>query len=74
LSNRDFSAVLAKVLHRPSWLPAPAFALRIALGEMADALLLASARTVPSVLLESGYPFRFPTLEGALRNVLGSEL
>ena len=74
LSNRDFSAVLAKVLHRPSWLPAPAFALRIALGEMADALLLASARTVPSVLLESGFPFRFPTLEGALRNVLGSEL
>jgi NAD dependent epimerase/dehydratase family enzyme len=41
---------------------------------MADALLLASARTVPGVLLESGCPFRFPTLEGALRNVLGSEL
>ncbi|MCY3005865.1 MAG: TIGR01777 family oxidoreductase [Planctomycetota bacterium] len=74
VTNRDFSAVLAKVLHRPSWLPAPALALRIALGEMADALLLASARAVPKVLLDSGYQFRFPTLESALRNVLGSEL
>jgi len=71
MSNRDFSRVLAKVLRRPSWLAAPKFALRIALGEMADSLLLSSTRTVPAALSRVGYEFRFPTLDGALRNLLG---
>ena len=73
-NNRDFSKVLARVLQRVSWLPAPSFALRLALGQMADSLLLASTRAVPGVLLKSGYQFRFPTLEGALRNLLGTEV
>jgi NAD dependent epimerase/dehydratase family enzyme len=48
----------------------PAFAARKIFGEMADALLLASAKVEPSKLLESHYPFRYPELEGALRNIL----
>lgn len=71
LTNREFSRVLAKVLRRPSWLPAPGFALRMALGQMADSLLLASAQAVPRGLMETGYRFRFGTLEGALGNLLG---
>ncbi|MFM8571277.1 MAG: TIGR01777 family oxidoreductase [Pirellula sp.] len=71
LPNRDFSKVLARVLHRPCWLTAPTIGLRIALGEMADSLLLASANAVPSALLDGGYRFRFPTLQGALENLLG---
>lgn len=69
--NSEFAQVLADVLHRPSVLPAPAAALRLAMGEMADELLLASAHVLPERLRESGYQFRHPTLEGALRHVLG---
>ena len=53
--------------------PAPAFALRLAFGEMADATLLASTRVKPERLLATGYRFRFPDLEGALRHLLGRE-
>ena len=49
----------------------PAFAARLALGEMADALLLAGARVLPARLLESGFVFRYPDLEGTLRHLLG---
>ena len=52
-------------------MPAPAFGLRLMLGEMADALLLASNRVRPTKLLDSGYTFRFSDLEPALRHVLG---
>ena len=52
--------------------PVPAFALRLALGEMADATLLASQRVRPSGCSPTGYRFRFPELEGALRHVLGT--
>ncbi len=71
LTNSRFTAVLATVLRRPALVPAPAFALRLALGEMADALLLASARVEPRQLQQSGYTFRFPDLESALRHLLG---
>ncbi|MFN9625793.1 MAG: TIGR01777 family oxidoreductase [Planctomycetota bacterium] len=71
LPNRDFSRVLARVLHRPSWISTPAFALRLGLGQMADPLLLSSARAIPSGLLSAGYKFRFPTLDAALDNLLG---
>jgi NAD dependent epimerase/dehydratase family enzyme len=57
------------VLGRPGFLPAPGFALRIALGEIADSLL-EGQRAVPSRLLELGYVFRWPDLEPALRNLL----
>jgi hypothetical protein len=71
VTNREFTEALGKVLSRPTPLPVPAFALRLAVGrEMADALLLASARVVPRRLEETGYSFRYPELEGALRHLL----
>jgi uncharacterized protein len=70
LTNQDFSIMLGRVLSKPSLLALPAFAARIAFGEMADALLLASARVLPTRLKESGYNFRFPEVENALRHAL----
>jgi len=69
LTNRDFSRALGKALHRPSLAPAPGFALRLVLGEMADALLQGQ-RAVPHRLLEHGYVFRHPEALGALRDLL----
>lgn len=69
--NADFTRTLAKSLHRPALFPAPAFALRLALGEMVDALLLSSQRVVPEKLDKLGYRFVNPDLEGALASVLG---
>jgi len=68
--NEEFTRVLASVLHRPAIFPAPAFAVRLALGEMADALLLSSQRVQPQRLAETGYPFLFANLESALRGIL----
>lgn len=70
VTNREFTATLARVLHRPAVLPAPAFALRLALGELADELLLASIRVRPAVLEESGFVFGDGALEPALRRLL----
>ena len=70
VTNAELSATLARVLHRPALLPVPAFALRLALGEAADDMLLASQRVRPAKLLASGYRFGYPGLEGALRSVL----
>jgi uncharacterized protein (TIGR01777 family) len=72
LTNREFGRTLGRVLRRPAIAPLPAFAARLALGEMADALLLASARVVPGVLQATGYRFRHPELEMALRHLLGA--
>ncbi len=71
VTNRELTEALGKVLSRPTPFPVPAFALRLALGEMADALLLASTRVAPRRLEETGYRFRFPEIEGALRHLLG---
>lgn len=71
VQNAEFTRVLARVLHRPAIFPAPAFALRLMLGEMADALLFSSQRAKPEKLLSAGYKFRFENLEPALREVLG---
>jgi uncharacterized protein len=68
--NAEFTRVLARVLRRPAIFPAPAFVLRLMLGEMADALLLSSQRAKPEKLLSAGYKFRFEKLEPALREVL----
>lgn len=68
--NAEFAAALGKVLGRPSWVPAPRFALKAALGEMADALLLGSTRMRPVRALELRYRFAFPDLEPALRDLL----
>jgi hypothetical protein len=71
VTNAEFTRTLGRVLGRPTLVPLPAFAARLALGQMADELLLASQRVLPARLEASGYPFRHPTLEGALRAALG---
>ncbi len=70
VTNREFTKTLGGILKRPTLFPAPAFALRLALGELADEALLASAKVFPNKLLQSGYSFRYPGLEEALRHVL----
>jgi len=70
VSNAEFTKTLGRVLRRPTVLPMPAFAARFAFGEMADALLLASANVAPTRLEETGFKFGYPTLEHALRHVL----
>jgi len=70
-TNRVFTKVLGKVLHRPTIFPMPAFAARLALGEMANELLLASTRVEPRRLKETGFQFSYPDLEGALKHLLG---
>lgn len=69
--QREFARTLGRVLHRPALVPAPAFALRLMLGEMADPLLLASARVLPERLVQTGFVFRHPAVEGCLRHLLG---
>jgi uncharacterized protein (TIGR01777 family) len=70
VTNKEFTKTLGTVLKRPPILPMPAFAARLLFGEMADALLLSSARVYPQKLLQSGYEFKYPTLEPALRSIL----
>ena len=70
LTNREFTKSLGSALSRPTLFPMPAFAARLAFGEMADALLLSSTRVLPARLQESGYAFQHPELDGALRHVL----
>jgi len=70
LQNADFTYVLAQAMHRPALFPAPAFALRLALGEMADALLLSSQRVLPGAIEKLGYRFLHADLPLALAAVL----
>ena len=71
ITNADFTRALGMAVHRPTILPAPGFALRLAFGEMADQALLASARVTPMKLAESGYLFNDPEIAPALRSLLG---
>ncbi len=71
VTNAELTKTLGRVLGRPTVAPVPAFALRLAFGEMAGATLLASTRVRPERLQATGYRFRFPDLEGALRHLLG---
>lgn len=71
VTNRDFAAALGRVLGRPAVVPVPALALKLLFGEMAETALLAGQRLSPARLVASGYTFRHPTLEPALRHVLG---
>jgi NAD dependent epimerase/dehydratase family enzyme len=66
VTNRDFTQALGRALGRPTFLPLPAFAARLALGEMADALLLASVRATPARLAAARYAWRHPDLDAAL--------
>lgn len=71
VDNKEYTRVLGKVLHRPTIFPIPAFGARLVFGEMADELLLASGRVMPTKLSAAGYRFQYPDLEDALRHVLG---
>lgn len=70
-TNNEYTKVLGRVLSRPTILSMPAAAARLALGKMADDLLLASIRVEPAALLDSGFTFVHVDLEGALRDTLG---
>ena len=72
VTNAEFTRTLGRVLGRPTFVPLPALAARLALGEMADELLLTSQRVLPAQLEASRYPFRHPSLEGALRAALAA--
>jgi uncharacterized protein (TIGR01777 family) len=72
--NEEFTRLLAGMLHRPAIFPAPAFVLRLAMGEMADAVLLSSDRVMPERMLAAGYKFRFEILEPALRAAVLSRM
>lgn len=70
VTNAAFTRELGRALHRPALLPAPAFALRLAFGEMAEEALLASIRAIPKRLMQAGFVFTHPTLADALRAAL----
>jgi len=70
LQNLEFTKILAKAVHRPAFFPAPALALRLALGEMADALLLSSQRVLPQALEKLGYRFMRSDLPSALNELV----
>jgi uncharacterized protein len=72
VTNRDLARALGRALHRPSFMPTPAFALRLMLGEMADALLLSGQRAVPAVAEQAGFTFRYPRVDEALAAIFGS--
>jgi uncharacterized protein (TIGR01777 family) len=70
VTNAEFSKALGQALNRPSLLPAPAFALRLGLGEMADALLLSGQRALPVRATDLGFSFRYTNIDEALASVL----
>ena len=70
VTNHEFTKTLGRVLSRPTILPMPGFAARLVFGEMADALLLASTRVVPTALTDAGFTFENGELEPALRHIL----
>ena len=69
VTNREMAAALGRALRRPSFVPTPAFALRLALGEMADALILSGQRVLPRVALDNGFTFRHERIDGALADI-----
>jgi uncharacterized protein len=69
-TNVEFTKTLGRVLSRPTIFPMPAFAARLAFGEMADSLLLSSTRVAPTALEAAGFRFQYPQLEPALRHLL----
>jgi NAD dependent epimerase/dehydratase family enzyme len=72
VTNAEFTRALGAALNRPAALRPPAWAVRLAVGEMADALLLSSTRVLPARLLRTGFEFRHPALPAALRELLNT--
>jgi hypothetical protein len=70
VTNSEFTSALGEAVSRPTLLPVPKFAVRLAFGEVADLALLASQRVEPKRLKESGYVFKYPELSGALKHIL----
>jgi uncharacterized protein (TIGR01777 family) len=70
ITNRELARALGRALHRPSLIPAPGFALKIALGEMAD-LVLTGQRVLPAQAQKQGYHFRYPEIDQAFRGIFG---
>jgi uncharacterized protein len=70
VTNAEFTRTLASVLSRPAIFPMPAFAVKLAFGEMGETVLLGSQRVEPAQLVGSGYPFRFSELKMSLQNIL----
>ncbi|UPT76020.1 MAG: DUF1731 domain-containing protein [Elusimicrobiota bacterium] len=68
-TSKEFARALGRALHRPALIPAPGFALRLALGEMST-LLLDGQRAVPRKLLDAGFKFRHPALDAALADLV----
>jgi uncharacterized protein (TIGR01777 family) len=71
LTGRDFGRAIGRVMRRPAFMPVPAFAMRLAFGEVATTVL-DGQRAVPRRLLDLGFQFRFPDAEGALRDLLSA--
>ena len=69
--NAEFARALGRALHRPAIVPAPAFAMRLLLGEMADAMILGGQRVLPAKAQSLGFSFRYPTLDRALSAIYG---
>jgi len=71
VTNRDFSKALGKAVHRPAFMPAPSFGIRLAMGELSD-LVLHSQKVLPKVAEESGFPFQFKEIQPALDQITSS--
>jgi uncharacterized protein len=71
VTNEEFTRTLGRVLSRPTFMAMPAFAARLAFGEMADEMMLSSTRVLGKVLNDAGFKFHYPELEGAVRAMLG---
>jgi uncharacterized protein (TIGR01777 family) len=72
VTNAEFTTTLGRVLSRPTLFPVPAFGVRLAFGEMADALLLSGQKVAPGILQDRGFSFTWPLLEPALRKILAT--
>jgi uncharacterized protein len=73
VTNQEFASALGRAVHRPAWMRAPAFAIRAALGEMGEALLLAGQRVIPERALAAGFVFSHPRLAEALDSIVKGE-
>lgn len=72
VTSREFARALGRALHRPAILPAPAFALRMLFGQMADETLLSGQRVVPARAMREGFAFRYPSLDASLEHAIGT--
>lgn len=71
VTNREFTRALGRALHRPAFMPAPRFALRLVFGQMADEMLLSGQRVLPSRATAEGFVFRRPSIDDALAHAVG---